>query len=918
MNRRNLELLLLVVASPIVIVLFAMLVLYGGQTISFNTLGVPIGIFTAFLAAHFAIRKLAPNADPAILPITFALSGIGIAFVTRLAPEAAARQLMWLFAGIALLVLILFIVKSIDKLAEFKYSFMILGILLLLAPMLPIVGSEVNGSRLWIQFGGFSFQPGEISKILIVFFLAGYLASHREMLSIFSWKVGPFRLPSLPTLLPLIVMWALAFFVVVIEKDLGSALVLFLVFLVMLYVATGKKFYLVVGIIMAAIAAVVLYKFFSHVQTRVEIWLDPFQDSQGSGYQIVQSLFSLADGDLFGAGIGKGLCTNIPYVESDFIFSAIAEETGLLGAAGVLLLYLLFAIRGVCIAARAKSDVSSFISVGCTSIVVLQAFIIVGGVTRLIPMTGITLPFVSQGGTSLICGFAIVALLLRAGDEGTGLSTEMNVSRRKHALDDGVLGRYALGKRLTHLIIIFSLLFCALVANLTYIMVVDAKNIQNMSNNNHTIAKEAKTERGAITTSDGVVLAKSEKQSDGTYSRLYPSGDLASHVVGYYSSIYGTSGIEASLNDTLTGKENFAQFSDLLDYMTGTKQAGNDVKLTINSSVQEAAQQALSGQTGSCVVLDPTTGEVLAMASSPTYDASDVESVLKNASSGSSDSSLLNRAISSISSPGSTFKTVTLTTAFTNDIANESTIFSAPGKMTIGNAAVTNFGSAGYGNVTLRRGYEYSLNTVFGQLGVQIGAKRLVLGAENFGFNSNIDFELSVKKSVMPDPDEMTEWETAWAAAGEPVGEHSSPAGPQTNTFQMALVAAAIANNGTIMQPHIVESVSNAKGELASSTTSSIFKQACTKEVASRVLECMKGVVKNGSGRAAAVSGATVAGKTGTAENAGQNPDSWFIGIADADGDKNVVIAIEIEKCEEGLAASKAKAVIEAALAAQK
>ena len=478
MKRRNIELLLLGISSPIVIILFSCLVLTQGGTLSFNTLGVPIGILIAFLGAHFAIRKLAPSADPALLPIAFALCGVGMAFVTRLSPEAATRQLIWLFAGIAVMVLFLALVRNLDKLAEYKYTFMIIGILLLLSPMLPIIGNEVNGSRLWLKLGPFSFQPGEIAKICIVLFLAGYLSQNREMLSVFTWKLGPFRLPSLGTLLPLLCMWALAFIVVVLEKDLGSALVLFLVFLMMLYVSTGKKFYVIIGFLMALIGAFLLYKMFGHVQTRVSIWLDPFKDAQNTGYQIVQSLYSLADGGMFGVGIGKGMCDYIPYVESDFIFSAIAEETGLLGASAVLLLYLCFAVRGICVAARSKSDISSFISVGALSIIILQAFIIVGGVTRLIPMTGITLPFISQGGSSLICGFLIVAILMRAGDEATGLGTEMKTSVISSVDGQGVLGRFSIGKRLTNVIILFSLMFAILVANLTYVMVIDAKATQ--------------------------------------------------------------------------------------------------------------------------------------------------------------------------------------------------------------------------------------------------------------------------------------------------------------------------------------------------------------------------------------------------------------------------------------------------------
>ncbi len=918
MSRRNLELLLLCVAAPIVIVLFAMMVIAGGQALSFNTLGVPIGIFAAFLLAHVAIRKLAPNADPALLPITFALSGIGIAFVTRLAPNAAPRQLIWMFAGVAMLILVLVLVRNIDRLASYKYTLMIAGVLLLLAPMLPVIGEEINGSRLWLNLGGFSFQPGEIAKICIVLFLAAYLAQNREMLSVFTWKVGPFNLPSLPTLIPLLAMWALAFLIVVLEKDLGSALVLFLVFLVMLYVATGKKFYVIVGVILAGIAAVLLYFMFSHVQTRVEVWLDPFADAQNKGYQIVQSIFSLADGGLFGVGIGRGMSDVIPYVESDFIFSAIGEETGLLGASGVLLLYLCFAIRGILTAARAKSDVSSFTAVGVTSIVILQAFIIVGGVTRLIPLTGITLPFISQGGSSLLAGFIIVALLLRVGDEATGIGKEMSAATQTSLHANSVLGRVSLGKRLTGSMVMFSVLFALLVANLTYIMVINADAYQNMPGNGHTIAKEARSERGTISTYDGVVLAESVKDENGDFVRQYPAGNLAAHVVGYYSARFGTSGIEASMNDTLKGSENFASWSDVIDSLAGVSTPGNDVTLTINSKIQEAAQKALEGYAGACVAIDPKTGAVLAMASSPTYDAADIDSVMESAASDPTQSSsvLVNRATSALYAPGSTFKIVTLCAALKDGITTEDSVYESPASMDIGNAPVTNVHDKSFGDITVERAFEVSSNVVFGQIGVELGASRLVNAADGFGFGADVDFELPVKSSLMPDPSEMTEWETAWAASGEPVGEHESPAGPQATVLEMALVGCAVANDGNIMDPYLVEGVFNANGERSFSTSPKRWLQATDAATASRVLECMKGVVQNGTGSLASVKGSVVAGKTGTAENSGKANNSWFVGVLNADSSKNVVIALMIEEAgEETSAASRVRSVFETALA---
>ena len=881
MTRRNVELLLLCVAAPLVILMFAMMVLSGAgseegfQALSFNTLGVPIGIFLAFLLAHFAIRKLAPNADPALLPITFALSGIGIAFVTRLAPAAATRQLIWMFLGVAALVLVLLLVRKLDRLSNYKYTLMIVGVLLLLSPMLPGIGEEINGSRLWLSIGGFSFQPGELAKIFIVLFLAAYLAQNREMLSVFTWRVGPVNLPSLQTLLPLIIMWALAFLIVVLEKDLGSALVLFLMFIVMLYVATGKKFYVAAGLVLAAIAAVLLFFMFGHVQQRVDIWLDPFADAQGTGYQIVQSLYSLADGGMFGVGIGRGMADLIPYAESDFIFSAIGEEGGLLAAAGVLLLYLVFAIRGIYTAARAKSDFSSFTSVGATSIVVLQAFIIVGGITRLIPLTGITLPFISQGGSSLLAGFIIVGLLLRAGDEATGRESELTMT---HATlhSTGVLGRVSLGKRLTNTMIVFSAMFALLVASLTYIMVIDANNIKAMPGNNHTIMKEAESPRGTISTYDGVILAESVKLEDGSYEREYS--------------------------------------------LAGVSQPGNDVTLTLNSKVQQAAQDAIAGYKGACVVIDPTTGAVLAMASSPTYDASNVDEVLKGVSSGSgsSDSSeLLNRATQSLYAPGSTFKIVSLTAALEDGVATESTVYDAPSELDIGNAPVTNFNDRDYGEVSLARAFEVSSNTVFGQVGVELGSQRLVDAAKKFGFNDELKFDLPVAESLMPDPEEMTTWETAWAAAGEPVGEHESPAGPQATVLEMALVGCGIANGGTILNPYLVEGVYNSNGTRGYSASPSKLWQATSTEVANRVLEVMKGVVDNGTGTAAAIPGVQVAGKTGTAEHEGKADDSWFVGIADADGGRNVVVALMLEEVGTSAhAPTQARSVLQAALQA--
>ena len=477
---------------------------------------------------------------------------------------------------------------------------------------------------------------------------------------------------------------------------------------------------------------------------------------------------------------------------------------------------------------------------------------------------------------------------------------------------DSVLGRVALGKRLTGAMLMYSLLFAVLVANLTYIMIIKAPEYQNMPSNNHTIAREAKMERGTISTEDGVVLARSVRQDDGTYKREYPAGTLAAHIVGYSSQKFGTAGIEAAYNDTLRGQQNFASFTDVVNSLAGIQTKGNDVTLSIDSRIQESAQAALEGQVGACVVMDPETGAVLGMASSPTFNAADYEALLSQ-SADSNSSELYNRATQALYAPGSTFKMVSLAAALQDGVAMPTTEYDAPGEMEIGNAPVTNVKKRDYGRITLEQATWYSSNTVFGQVGVQIGADLLVQMAMNFGFNETIKFDLPLAMSLMPDPDEMTEWETAWAACGEPVGEHESPAGPQATVLEMCMVGSAIANEGALMQPYLVDGVYNANGERSFSAAPVKLKQAIDKETAARVMTVLEGVVTEGTGTRAAIEGVKVAGKTGTSERGDGDTDSWFVGMAPAE-DPKVVVAINLERAESGSGAAAAHDVLKTAL----
>lgn len=943
MGRRNTELFLLCLGAVPVILLYAMYVVNDNVALSLSTLAVPIGLFVAFAMAHVAIRRLAPGADPAILPIVFVLSGIGITFVTRLAPSEANGQVVWLFLSVAAMIAALFFVRNLDDLAHYKYTLGVIGVALLLLPML--VGTEIYGSKLWIIIGPFSFQPGELAKILIVLFLAFYLASNREALSTSAIHFGPFNLPRFRMLLPLFIMWGISLLLVVFERDLGSALLFFIFFVIMLFVATGRVSYVIISLGLLAIGFVFCYHFFGHVQTRVDIWLSPWKDPSGNGYQIVQSLYSIADGGLTGTGIGKGMPTLIPVVESDFLFSAIAEEMGLLGSTAVLVLFMLFCVRGFATAARAKSDSSAFAAVGLTSVIGFQAFLIVGGVTKLLPLTGVTLPFMSQGGSSLLSSFIIVGLLLRAGDEGTGRESLLeaapdlgsarvsplspsgahasDIIRGSHArggfeaqgTESGILGRVALGKRITALITVFTLLFAVLVGNLTYYMEIDASTIQNMPTNNHTIAKSSHIQRGAIITSDGVTLAESTKQDDGTYARSYPQGSLASHTVGYMSTQYGASGIELTMNGTLTGHSDYSSWKNALYSLAGIQTSGSTVVLTINSQIQAAAEKALEGYTGAIVVLNPTTGAVLAKASSPTYSNDQLSDII----SAGTGSQLVDRTTQALYSPGSSFKVITLSAALDTGVATLDDVCDAESTITIGNGTVSNYGDYDYGTPTLKEALALSSNTVFGRLGVQVGANKLVAYADAFGYGTSIGQDFSTKVSLMPLPSEMTDWETAWAACGQPVGQHASPAGPQVTVMQNAVVAQTIANDGVAMNPYVVDHILSPEGTTTSTTSPKSLGQVVSSTTAEEVTQAMIGVVDHGTGTRARISGVTVAGKTGTAQVENGNINSFFIGFAPADN-PTLVISVCIEGLGgdvEGYAAGVAGEVLASALNTQ-
>jgi cell division protein FtsW (lipid II flippase) len=371
----------------------------------------PLLMVGMFFVAHVVLRFFRPGADPVFLPLVATLCYLGLTVLFRLNEHMARLQLIWLGVGLAAMLVVVAALKDYRVLARYRYTLALTGLVLLVSTM--VLGNEVNGARLWIVLGPLRFQPSELAKILLAIFFAAYLADKKELIASAGRSIGGLNLPRLRDLGPLLTMWAISLLLLIFQRDLGSSLLFFGIFLAVLYVATGKFSFVLVGVLLFVLGATITFFAFSHVQQRVDAWLDPLNPEtiENESYQIAQSLFAFSEGGLSGTGLGRGYPDIIPFVETDFIYAAVGEELGLFGAVALALIYLLLVARSLYLALHCEDDFGKLLAVGLTAIIALQSFIIMGGDTRLVPLTGITLPFISYGGSSLVSNFLLIGLL---------------------------------------------------------------------------------------------------------------------------------------------------------------------------------------------------------------------------------------------------------------------------------------------------------------------------------------------------------------------------------------------------------------------------------------------------------------------------------------------------------------------------
>jgi cell division protein FtsW (lipid II flippase) len=422
--RRRTELGLLVFAAVITVALYVIAELGAKNRIP-DHLGPLLAVILGLsLVGHVANRWLVPHANAVVLPIAALLNGIGYVVIVRWTPPAAKSQATWTAVGMVLYVATLVVIRHTRDLDRYRYLLLLAAGVLLLAPLVPGIGLDIGGARLWVHAGSVEFQPVEVAKIILCVFFASYFAENKELLTIPTARVGNRLFLDPRPLVPILVAWGIAMLIIGVENDIGFAMLIFTMFVALLWVTTGRWTYLVFGVLLFAGGATVAAHLFSQVHERVSIWLDPWATATGTGFQLVQSSIAMAHGGIGGAGLGLDPAFNIYAVTNDLIFAAIGDEMGFIGAAAVVIAFVLLMGAGLRIAQTARSDFAKLMATGLTVIVSFQAFFIMAGVLRILPFTGITLPFVAAGGSSLVANYALIALLMRISEEGSSTAAE--------------------------------------------------------------------------------------------------------------------------------------------------------------------------------------------------------------------------------------------------------------------------------------------------------------------------------------------------------------------------------------------------------------------------------------------------------------------------------------------------------------
>jgi len=846
-----------------------------------STLLLAVAIWTlSFTTAHLFLNRRLPQRDPLLLPVGALLTGWSLLVIARLASNFLLRQAIWLLVSIAVFLSITRLSRDLRWLRRFRYTWLFGGLALLALTLLLGVNPSGYGQRLWLGTWGVYFQPSEPLKLLMVVYLASYLAERKELLISERQKIGRWRLPPLAYVGPLLTMFGLTMVLLAWQQDLGAAMLFFFTFLAMLYLATGQWEYVVIGLALFAVAGLAGYRLSARVALRVDGWLDPWPEAADRAFQIVQSLLAFGAGGVFGQGLGLGDPTYIPAVHTDFVFAAIGEEFGLAGTLIVVVLYGLLLFRGFRVAARSTRPFERFLAAGLTAGLVIQAWVIMAGNVKLAPIAGVTLPFVSYGGSSLLTSFIGLGLLIHVSGGKSQAASQVPLP-------------------FLRLTLVLSTTLALLAVTCGYWAVVRAEPLRARDDNPRRVLYEQRIVRGRILDRDGIVLADVQVADEGVVTRRYLVPEAAP-AVGYASLRYGTGGIETTFDAELRGEADRSAWQAAWEELLHRPPQGRDVQLTLDASLQTQAQRSLEGQAGAVVLLDASSGEILALASSPTFDPQDLDETWEELAQDPA-APLVNRATQGLYQPGVALQTIVVAEALNEGL----TTLSAPtvnATATIPvNGTLLGCNEPDLEPRTLAQAYGGACPAPFADLGEQLGVAGLEAAIEHWALTTTPPW-----LEIPTEADDWAEWASQNRATlsntpalrSEAIGQGQLTVSP----LQMALATSTLANRGKMTAPRLALGVEDVEGDWQESPSTGKPRVVITPDVARQLLAAWQHHGDN----VAAHWGAAVAGKD-------QPPHAWFLGIAPADAPRYVVAVLLEHQADPRLAVEVGSSLLEAA-----
>ena len=823
-----------------------------------SALLIVVSTAVCFGFAHSFLAKWAPNRDPFLLPVAAMLTTWGLLSVARLAPAFLGRQVLWMCVSVLTMAGVVRLKGKLDWLYRYRYSCLFAGLILLIATLFLGTNPSGYGPRLWLGFGTVYYQPSELLKLLMVVFSASYLAEKRQLLTSAELK-GPLQAHRLAYIGPLFAMFGLTLILLAWQQDLGTAMIFFLTFLVILYLATKRLAYIGIGLVLFTLAGIIGYSISEHVALRIDIWLNPWPEAPDRAFQIVQSLIAIGAGGLIGQGLAMGVPTYVPAVHTDFVFAAIGEEWGLVGLLALISLFLLLVLRGFRTALRSPRLFESFLAAGLSATLGIQGWIIMAGNAKLAPITGVTIPFVSYGGSSLLTSYVALALLISVSDKSH--------PTKKFAVQDANFS-----PPLRHVVYTMSALFLSLALVSGYWAVGRTPQLTNRDDNPRKVLYERSIVRGRILDRQRVVLAESRLEGDRSVTRLYPIPQAAP-VTGYTSLRYGSSGIELTFDELLRGGS-IGPIESTIQQALHRNPEGHDVQLTLDAALQTKAQNSLQEYTGAVVAMNAHNGAILALASGPTFDPEQIDRDW-DALVASSSSPLLNRATQALYQPGTVLQSVVLSEILIKNLATlTTTVAAAAAPIDIDGEILQCAGNV-FADATLADAYSAACPAPFAEYGQQIGQNGLADAFARWGLTTPITLEIP---AVVPDIDLDTLTSSSEIAL-EAIGQGKLTVSP----LQVAIVAATLTNDGIMPAAHIVSRLQDQDERWIDIPPPVSSEQIIPSWLASAMLDSWKSeqgfLVRHSS----AIPGTD------------QLPHQWFTGILSSPTGSSMVIVVLLE-----------------------